>query len=228
MKVLIFDSSTLISLAMNGLFEEIRQLKKIFDGKFLITKEVRNEIIDKPLNIKRFELEAIKIQELLDDKTLSMPEDIKIDSSEISRKTYEVLELANNCFFSNGKEIHLIDAGEASCIAISKHLNEKQIENIMCIDERTTRNIIESTDDLKNFLQKKLHSKIEMKKNALEYFKNMKVIRSAELVYIAWKKNLIKSKNKKVLDAMLWAVKFKGCSISEDEIREIEKVNNLS
>ena len=108
MKALIFDSSTLISLAMNGLFEELRQLKEIFDGKFLITREVKKEIIDKPLNIKRFELEAIKIKELLDDKTLELPEEIKIDSSEISRKTAEVLELANNCFFSNGKGIHLI------------------------------------------------------------------------------------------------------------------------
>lgn len=224
MKILIFDSSTLISLVMNGLFEEIRQIKKIFDGKFLITKEVKNEVIDKPLNIKRFELEAIKIQELLDDKTIVMPEELKIDSSEISRKTYEVLELANNCFLSNGKEIHLIDAGEASCIALSKHLNEKKIENLMCIDERTTRNIVESPEDLKSFLQKKIHSRIEIKKNRLEYFSGLKIIRSAELVYVAWKKGAIKSRDKKVLDAMLWAVKFKGCSISEDEIREIQKI----
>jgi len=210
---------------MNGLFEELRQLKKIFDGKFIITKEVKREIIDKPLNIKRFELEAIKIQELLDDKTLELPEEIKIDSSEISRKTAEVLELANNCFFSNKKEIHLIDDGEASCVALSKHLKESKIENILCIDERTTRNIIESPEELKDFLQKKLHSKIEIKKNRLEYFSNLKVIRSAELVYVAWKKGIVKSKNKKVLDAMLWAVKFKGCSISEDEIREIQKIS---
>lgn len=224
MKTLIFDSSTLISLAMNGLFEELRQLKKIFDGKFLITREVKREIIDKPMNIKRFELEAIKIQELLDDKTLELPEEIKIDSSEITRKTAEVLELANNCFFSNGKGIHLIDDGEASCVALSKHLKESKIENILCIDERTTRNIIESSEELKDFLQKKLHSKIEIKKNRLEYFSNLKIIRSAELVYVAWKKGAVKSKNKKVLDAMLWAVKFKGCSISEDEIKEIQRI----
>ncbi len=225
MKALIFDSSTLISLAMNGLFEELRQLKEIFDGKFLITREVKKEIIDKPLNIKRFELEAIKIKELLDDKTLELPEEIKIDSSEISRKTAEVLELANNCFFSNGKGIHLIDDGEASCVALSKHLKESKIENILCIDERTTRNIIESPEELKDFLQKKLHSKIEIKKNRLEYFSDLKIIRSAELVYVAWKKGIVKSKNKKVLDAMLWAVKFKGCSISEDEIKEIQKIS---
>ena len=37
----------MINFTMNGLLEEFRGLKKLFDGKFLITKEVEEEIIDK-------------------------------------------------------------------------------------------------------------------------------------------------------------------------------------
>ena len=40
-KIIIFDASTLITLAMNGMFEEIKGLKKIFKGNFIITKEVK-------------------------------------------------------------------------------------------------------------------------------------------------------------------------------------------
>ena len=58
MKAIIFDSGTLISFAINGLYEELKLLKAKFDGKFIITDEVKAEIIDKPINIKRFELEA--------------------------------------------------------------------------------------------------------------------------------------------------------------------------
>ena len=46
-KIIIFDASTLITLVMNGLTEELRSLKKIFNGKFIITNEVKYEIVDK-------------------------------------------------------------------------------------------------------------------------------------------------------------------------------------
>ena len=42
-KVLIFDSGSLISLSINGLLEELKKLKKIFNGEFIITKEVKKE-----------------------------------------------------------------------------------------------------------------------------------------------------------------------------------------
>ena len=33
-KAIIFDAGTLISLSMNGLIDELRKLKKIFNGNF--------------------------------------------------------------------------------------------------------------------------------------------------------------------------------------------------
>ena len=44
-------------------------------------------------------------------------------------------------------------------------------------------------------------------------------------MYVAWKKGLIEiADGNKVLDALLWALKFKGCAISGDEINEIKAI----
>ena len=56
MKYLIFDSGPLINFALNGILPVLEKIKKEFKGEFLITKEVKREVIDYPLTIKRFEL----------------------------------------------------------------------------------------------------------------------------------------------------------------------------
>ncbi len=223
-KIIIFDASTLISLAMNGLLPELKELRKIFKGKFIITKEVKREIIDKPLTIKRFELEALKLKQLLDEKVLEMPLSVRIDDKEISKKINEILDTANNIFIGNEKNIKLIDFGEASCLALSRVLDKKNIKNVIAVDERTTRMLGEKPENLQRLLQKKLHTKIDYKKENFKFFEGFKFIRSSELVYVAYKKGLVKLKDSRVLDALLYAVKFKGCAISGDEIREIKRI----
>ena len=223
-KIIIFDSGTLISFVMNGLLPELKKLRKIFDGKFIITNEVKKEIIDKPITIKRFELEALKLKQLLDEKILEMPVSVRIGNKEISKKTDEIMEIANNTFIGKGDSIKLIDSGEASCLVVSRLLNEKGIRNIIAIDERTTRMLVEKPENLENLLRKKLHTQITSKKENFKFFKGFKFIRSAELIYIAYKKGLVKLRNGPVLDALLWAVKYKGCAISGDEIKEIESL----
>ncbi len=223
-KIIIFDASTLISLSMNGLFEEFKKLKSIFKGKFIITEYVKKEIIDTPINIKKFELEALKIKQLLDENIIELPKSIDIKDNEISKKTNEIMDMVNSTFQGKGKEIRLIDLGEASCLALGKILDEKNIFNVIAIDERTTRMLSERPENLKKLLEKKLHTKISYKKEEIKFFTGFKIIRSAELVYIAYKKGLVNLKDGNVLDALLYAVKFKGCSISDDEIREIKKL----
>ena len=51
-------------------------------------------------------------------------------------------------FKKRDKDLHIIDLGEASCIALSKLINEKNIENVLAIDERTTRVLIEKPENL--------------------------------------------------------------------------------
>jgi len=223
-KVIIFDASTLISFAMNGLLEELKQLRKIFKGKFIITNQVKKEAIDKPLTIKRFELEALKLKELIDTKVLEMPLAVGVKDSEISSKTEEMLDIANNMFVGRGKEVKLIDLGEASCLALSKILSEKKIDNVLAIDERTTRMLVEKPENLQKLLRRKLHAKVDLRKGNFKPFKGFKIIRSVELIYIAYKKKLVRLKGEKVLDALLYALKFKGCSISGEEIKEIKNL----
>lgn len=227
-KIIIFDASTLITFTMNGLLKEFKELRKIFNGKFIITDSVKKESIEKPLTIKRFELEALKIKQLLDDKILEMPLSLGVKDSEIVKRAEKILDISNDIFHSTKKSIHLIDMGEATCLALSKILTEKGVDNVVAVDERTTRMLGEKPENLRKLFEKKLHTKITSKKDNYKFFKGFKFIRSAELVYVAYKKNIVKlntPKNKKViLDALLYAVKFKGCSISRDEIEEIKKI----
>ena len=223
-KAIIFDSGALISFSMNGLMDLIRDLRGIFKGKFLITSEVKKEVIDTPLRIKKFELEALKIKQLLDDKILEMPSSVGINDSEISSKTNEILGLANNFFIGNGREIHLIDLGESSCLALSKILTDRGVKNILAIDERTTRMIVEKHENLKDFLEKKLHVKIKINHESLKHFHGFKIVRSTELAYVAYKKGLVKLSNHSVLDALLYAMKFKGAAISGEEIEEMKRL----
>ena len=223
-KAIIFDASSLIGFSMNGLLYIIEELKKNFNGHFIITKEVKYEVIDKPLKIKRFKLEALKITELLNKKVLEMPDALSIDEKIISKKTQEILDTANSMYRDKKGHIHLLDLGESSCLALAKALNEKKIENVLSVDERTTRMLCEKPDNLKKLLQKKLHTSINYDKTKAKTFQGFKIIRSVELIYLAYKKGLTKLKGKQALDALLFALKFKGCSVSHEEIEQIEKL----
>ncbi|MBS3094089.1 hypothetical protein J4474_00335 [Candidatus Pacearchaeota archaeon] len=224
MKAIIFDSGSLISLSMNGLLPELKKLKSFFDGKFIITEEVKREIIDKPLTIKRFELEALRLRQLLNEGVLELPISLGIKKEELSKKTEEISDIANRTFTAKGKEIHLIDSGETSCLALSRILNEKKINNVIAVDERTTRMLGEKPENLQNLLQKKMHTQIKFNRENFKFFDGLKFIRSAELVYVMHKKGVIQLDGETTLDALLWAVKLNGCSISEDEIQEIKKI----
>lgn len=210
---------------MNGLFEELRGLKKIFDGKFVMTKDVKREIIDKPLTIKKFELEALKIKQLLDEDIFVTPDEIGINDTQITERTVKFLDIANSTFSVRDDKMHIIDSGEASCLALSQILTEARIKNILAVDERTTRMLCEHGENLRDLFQRKLHTRINTKKENFKFFKGFTFIRSAELIYVAYKKNIVKIEDgNMVLDALLYALKFKGCAISDYEINEIKQL----
>ena len=223
-KVLIFDSGSLISLSINGLLEELKKLKKIFNGEFIITKEVKKEVVDNPIKIKMYELEALKIQNLIDEGCLNMPDKIGITDKEITNLMFKLMNFANTMFIGNRNEIQLIQQGETSCLALSKILNEKKIKNVLVVDERTTRMLVEKPENLKELLEKKMHTNVKLKESNFKEFNGFKIIRSTELIYIAYKKGLINLRGKEVLDALLYALKFKGCAISSEEIEEIKGI----
>lgn len=223
-KAIIFDASTLISFAMSCMYEEFRKLQKSFGGYFIITQDVKKEIIDKPMKIPRFQLEAIKLNGFLEEGVLELPSVLGVKDIEIKNSTKKVMDIANSTFFDNRGDLKLISDGEASCIALSKILNEKKIPNVLAIDERTMRSFCETPKGLKKHLERKFHTKVGVKNENFEFFKEFKIIRSVELAYIAYKKGLINIKGKNVLNSLINALKFKGCSISREELEKIKKM----
>ncbi len=228
-KAIIFDAGILITFSMNGILGKIKELKEIFDGEFIVTDQVKYEVVDKPINIKRFEFEALCVKRLLDDKIIKTPKDLGISKAEIDKRTEKILSISNNTFFERKKPIKIIHNGEASCLALSSILNEMKIKNVIAVDERTVRILAEKPDNLTRLFQDKFHTQITANKDNFNQFKDFQFIRSSELIYIAFKKGFFDlTDHDTVLDALLYAVKYKGCSISHEEIEEIKKLSNYT
>lgn len=223
-KALIFDSGTLITLSMNGLLYILEDLKKNFDGKFLITSQVKYEILDRPLGISRFELGALQIENLIQNKILELPSSIGISDEKIKEKTKELMTSINHLVRVEGQWIEIVSDAEMSCLALSSELTQKEIENIIAIDERTTRILCENPRTLEKIMSEKLRQRVEVVAENYPALSQFKFIRSSELVYVAYKNGLIRLKGPKVLEAALLATKFKGAAISFEEIEELKKL----
>jgi len=223
MKALIFDSGPLINFSMSGLLYLLEELKRRFQGKFFITEQVKYEVIDRPIKVPKFELGALMIKNLLAKKIIEFPSSLEIDSELIKKQTSFFMKKANSSMEAGGREINILSEGECSCLALSSELSKKEIDNVIAIDERTTRILTESPRNLEEFMSKKLNTKVNFVGD-LNTFKNFKFIRSTELVYVAYKKGLLKIEGPNVLEAALYAAKFHGSSISFDEINILKKL----
>ena len=234
MKSLVFDSSSIISLATNNLLWLLEPLKEKFKGRFCIGSSVKQEIIDVPINGKRFRLEAVMILDLLRDGVLELVEDPKINEM-----TDKLIRLSSGVFETKGEYIQVIHKGEVQSLALVKHLNS----NAYVIDERTTRLLVENPKKLTGILLNKLHSRINVNKNNLDEFRkevgNVDIVRSIELMVYAYDTGLldeyVKGKvdigfkvdlKKTLLEGLLWGLKLRGCSISTEEIDEILKMKS--
>jgi|SRR3989344_3107422 len=224
MKALVLDSGILINLSMNGLLYILESLKSQFQGKILITNQVKYETVDRPINISRFELGALRIKNLIEKGILEMPDSLGIDEKIINEKTKELMDLSNHFLQANGHWINIVSDAEMSCLALSDELTEKGVENIIGIDERTTRILGEKPGNLERIMSEKLHQRVSLVASNFSIFKKYKFVRSSEIVYVAYKKNLINLEGNKILEALLFATKFKGSSISFEEINKLKKL----
>lgn len=223
MKYLIFDAGPIISLTMNGMLSVLEKLKENFDGEFVITPRVKNEVIDKPMRIKKYELEAIQVKNLVAKGILKMSTKI-IPQQKLDAEVKKILDITNSLLRDSNthEKIEIIHNGEAACLAFSNLCKE---DNVIVIDERTTRILTESPKSLERMMESKLHRALDLDEQGLNKLKKFKFIRSAELLFIAYKKGLIPlKKDKNLLDAMLYALKYKGTAISKKEIEEIKEM----
>ncbi|MEK6883164.1 MAG: hypothetical protein AABY22_26295, partial [Nanoarchaeota archaeon] len=125
MKYLIFDSGPLINFSMNGILDSLEKLKQSFNGEFLITKEVKEEIIDTPLRIKQFELGAIRLEEIYKKGIVKLADLTKSDVDELRRFRENYMTVANRMFKAKNKEVHLLDKGECAVLALSTIMKKK-------------------------------------------------------------------------------------------------------
>jgi predicted nucleic acid-binding protein len=227
MKKIVFDTGPIISLAMNNLLWILEPLKKKSNLGFYITKSVKKELVDVPLNkTKRFKFEALQVLHYIENGTLKI-----IDNAEIKNQTSKLLSTANNCFKAFGHNMNLIHDAEMSSIAL--YLQKKA--DAFVVDEKTTRLLIENPKKLHNILRHKLHTKVEMNsKNVRDFRKlaeNVHMIRSVELAIIAYEKGLldkylpdIQNPKKTLLESVLWGIKLHGCAVSKKEIEQIVRI----
>ena len=223
MKSLIFDAGPIISLATNNLLWILEPLKREFDGKFYITEAVKRELVDRPLETKKFKFEAIQVEKLIEDGILEV-----INNNLIMEKTPRLLKIANEIFKAYDYSMRIVHFAEISVIAAAVSINADAI----VIDEKTTRFLIENPKMIIEILRKTLHTPISINENNLKEFnlfvKGIKAIRSIELVAIAYEHGLLDSyvtkipnAKKNLLESVLWGVKLNGCAVSEDEIEQI-------
>lgn len=220
---LVFDSGPIISLATNNLLWILEPLRKRFSGEFFITKSVYSEIVEKPIETKRFEFEALQVLRLVREGILK-----RIDNDFITHETKALVDIANKCYAAKGSHITILHEGELESIAACKFLEAKAI----VADERTLRLMIEDPKALGDRLELKLHTKVVRDDKYLKEFKNeyshLPVIRSVELVFAAYKLGLLDGylaggavARKQLLDAVLWGLKIQGCAVSKEEIEWI-------
>ena len=216
MKKIICDSGPLISLSNNC---AINLLEK-FKNEFVVPEGVKREIVNNPMNTRRFELKAIMLQEAIQKGEIKVAKQTR----QMQQEAREVISLSNSLLKIKEKPIKIVHEGEADAIGLMLAWNEKNF----LIDERTTRHLIEDPEKVRDYMQSKTKYKVKMNETVLEQLrkklKGIKVIRSAELIANAYEKGILPWKNPKALEAALYAVKYAGCSITKEEIKEYVKM----
>jgi hypothetical protein len=130
---------------------------------------------------------------------------------------------------ATGEKIAIIQEGESACLAFARLVKG---DHVIVIDERTTRMLCESPQNLESMMERKLHTPLDSNLDLINGWNNFRFIRSAELLYIAWKKKLILTtgssgkRDRELLDALLYGAKFKGCAISSVEIEDMKRLAN--
>ena len=218
---IIFDSGVLISFSETCLLPVFGRLKEKL-GEFIITKNVKFECIGKVQNIMRFKLSALRIEDQLKDSVFKVYK----TNGDLEYRTKKILEVANKIFYIRGNALKIIHIGEAECLALLGLTDA----SYLAVDERTTRMLIEQPRVLIEIFKRKYKTNaIKFDNNKYMEFKdlikNVQVIRSVDLLAYAYKNSLLGNviNTKEDLKAALYALKFKGCSVSFEEINEYIK-----
>ncbi len=225
MNTILLDAGPVISLTTNSLLWILEELHKKAGMPFSIAASVKHELVDHPIATKKFKFEALQVERLIEQGVLDV-----VDRNEFKSRALRLLETANTIFWAHKSPIRIVQIGEMETIAAAVGLGANRI----VVDERITRSLIESPGQLEEMMSRRLHTKVHVDTGRLDAFRDythhVEIIRSAELITVAYEKGLLDSylvkvpnPKKELLESVLWGVKLNGCSISEDEINELVK-----
>ncbi|MCD6434351.1 MAG: hypothetical protein J7L14_01945 [Candidatus Diapherotrites archaeon] len=216
--IVVVDSSAIITMSSTCFINVFEKLKKDWNYRFVVPESVYYETVERPLEIPRFELNAVRVKHLFDNNVLEVAK----KTTKLQKTSSEILRLANSCFSSHGKFLKVLQKADAEVLALAKELNAKMV----AVDERTARMIIENPEALRNIIEGRTHSSVELDKEQAymlkENFKDIFFIRSAELLSYAFSSRMFDEIefSKKALEALLISAKLNGCGISFGEIDE--------
>jgi len=226
MKSIVFDAGPVISLTTNNLLWVLERLKREFDGEFYIPPAVKYELIERPLSSKKFKFEALQVMSNVKKDTLKI-----IDTPQIKLLAEELLQLANHTFKIKGNWLTIVHYAEMEVLATAIIMNT----SATVIDERTTKLLIEAPQELVKVFEGMFGSRVYIDQKNFDkvknWVKNIKVIRSVELLMVAFEKGILndyiidgKEPKKTLVDSLLWGVKLHGCAISRREIEELVRL----
>jgi hypothetical protein len=231
MNSIVFDSGPLISLTLNNLLWILEPLKGRFGGKFYITEAVKKEIIDHPLQTKRFKYEAFQLIKLLKDGVIELYE-----SPTLHEHSSTLMENANSIYALKGQRLKMFHYAEMSVLAACLELDS----SAAAIDEKMTRILLENPSRIIEIIRKRMHEKTyvdNIRLNSVRsQLKSLKVLRSTELAIAAYERGLmhdyvagpqfVEHPKQELLEAVLWGLKLAGCAIAEKEINQIIKIES--
>ncbi len=214
---IVCDSSSLIALTESCLLGVLEMLSPKVRGGFVISPRVKQECIDRPFNMRSHALTAVRLKDALNRGAFRLV----TENTEDAIKDIELV--ANNIFHVKGRPLEIIHLGEADMIATARVMGTRNI----LIDERTTRMLVEDPEKLRAHLEREFTRKVEVNEDYLGRFeketKDLVILRSSELVMIAYERDYFKkfgSLEKRAVEAALYGLKFNGCGISFSEIDE--------
>jgi hypothetical protein len=229
MKNVIFDAGPIISLTTSNILWILEELKKKLNGSFSMPLGVKRELIDRPLETRRFKFEALQVQSLIERGVINV-----ITDQAVQQKAQQLLNLANSILSAHGQNIKIVQVGEMETLAAALLFNADAI----VIDERITRTLLENSKGLQLLMEKRLHMQLKLNEKALHDFeeqtRHVSIIRSIELVTVAYERGLlddyivkIPNARRELLESVLWSVKLNGCSVTDDEIGTIVRAEKL-
>jgi hypothetical protein len=218
----VIDSGTMITFSSTCLMNVFVRFARENRLELIVSHDVSEESVWRPLSNKRFALNAARIKHLFNESIVR----VISATHEVKQLEKEILSLANNCFFSKGKPIQILQRGEAEALALAKIHNAKAL----FVDERTVRSLIENPSRLKQVLEKRQHKVVKADEKCIADFRKMfsdlKIFRSVDIIALAFEQGSFDGeldKGQLELEAALYATKFAGCAVSEKEIQDYLK-----